>query len=305
MTDRDAVRAWLAELHEGLVQAIERADGRARFSRDRWTRPGGGGGESRVLKNGALIEQGGINYSEVEGAALPASATHDRPALAGSAFAAMGISLVMHPQNPHVPTTHLNLRFFVAEPARGEPVWWFGGGFDLTPCYPVHEDVLHWHASARKACADLAAGSYEKYKAWCDRYFYLPHRNETRGVGGLFFDDLNTPTFDACFTFARRVGEAFPGAWLPIAARRRDTPFGESERSFQLLRRGRYVEFNLIHDRGTLFGLQTGGRAESILMSLPPLARWEYGWQPTPGSPEETLYREYLRPRDWLGEAGT
>jgi len=304
VTDRDDVRAWLAGLHEGLVRAIERADGSARFSHDRWTRPGGARGESRVLKSGALIEQGGINLSEVEGDALPASATHDRPALAGSAFAAMGVSLVLHPQNPHVPTTHLNLRFFIATPSGGKPVWWFGGGFDLTPCYPVHEDVLHWHARAREACTGQAAGSYEKYKAWCDRYFYLPHRNETRGVGGLFFDDLNEPDFNACFAFVRRIGDAFPEAWLPIAARRRDTPFGERERSFQLLRRGRYVEFNLIHDRGTLFGLQTGGRAESILMSLPPLARWEYGWKPEPGSPEETLYRDYLRPRDWLGEAG-
>ncbi len=304
MINRDAARAWLAGLHEDLVRAIERADGGARFSRDRWSRPGAGGGESRVLKDGALIEQGGINFSDVAGDALPASATHDRPALAGSAFAAMGVSLVLHPRNPHVPTTHLNLRFFIAEPAGGKPVWWFGGGFDLTPCYPVHDDVLHWHRSARDACAGQAAGSYEKYKAWCDRYFYLPHRKETRGVGGLFFDDLNEPDFDSCFAFARRVGEAFPEAWLPIAARRRDAPFGESERSFQLLRRGRYVEFNLIHDRGTLFGLQTGGRTESILMSLPPLARWEYGWHPAPGSPEEMLYRDYLRPRDWLGETG-
>ncbi|MEX0733976.1 MAG: oxygen-dependent coproporphyrinogen oxidase [Steroidobacteraceae bacterium] len=303
MTDRVAVRAWLAGLHERLVEAIERADGSGRFSSDRWTRPGGGGGESRVLKDGALIEQGGINFSEVTGSSLPASATHDRPALAGSAFTAMGVSLVLHPMNPHVPTAHLNLRYFVAEPAGLEPVWWFGGGFDLTPCYPVHDDVLHWHRCAREACAPGVAGSYEKYKAWCDRYFFLPHRNETRGVGGLFFDDLNTPGFDACFAFARRVGEAFPPAWLPIAERRRDTPFGERERSFQLLRRGRYVEFNLIHDRGTLFGLQTGGRTESILMSLPPLARWEYGWRPEPGSAEERLYRDYLRPRDWLGEA--
>ncbi|MGH8198447.1 MAG: oxygen-dependent coproporphyrinogen oxidase [Steroidobacteraceae bacterium] len=303
MTDRVAVRAWLAGLHERLVAAIERADGSGRFSSDRWTRPGGGGGESRVLKDGALIEQGGINFSEVTGASLPASATHDRPALAGSAFTAMGVSLVLHPKNPHVPTAHLNLRYFVAEPAGLEPLWWFGGGFDLTPCYPVHDDVLHWHRCAREACTSAVAGSYEKYKAWCDRYFFLPHRNETRGVGGLFFDDLNTPSFDACFAFARRVGEAFPSAWLPIAERRSDTPFGERERSFQLLRRGRYVEFNLIHDRGTLFGLQTGGRTESILMSLPPLARWEYGWRPEPGSAEERLYRDYLRPRDWLGEA--
>jgi coproporphyrinogen III oxidase len=302
VTDRVAVRAWLAGLHEELVQAIERIDGGS-FRRDRWQRTGGGGGESRVLKDGALVEQGGINFSEVSGESLPASATQDRPALAGAPFSAMGVSLVLHPRNPHVPTTHLNLRFFIAEPPGLEPAWWFGGGFDLTPFYPVHEDVLHWHRTACAACAGLPPGSYEKYKAWCDRYFFLPHRKETRGVGGLFFDDLNEPDFNGCFAFARRVGAAFPEAWLPIATRRRDTRYGERERSFQLLRRGRYVEFNLIHDRGTLFGLQTGGRTESILMSLPPLARWEYGWVPLPGSAEETLYRDYLRPRDWLDEA--
>jgi coproporphyrinogen III oxidase len=299
VTDRVAVRAWLASLQESLVAALERADGAGRFGRDAWQRPGGGG-ESRVLKDGALIEQGGVNFSEVSGASLPASATHDRPALAGAPFTAMGVSLVLHPKNPHVPTTHLNLRFFVAEPAGAPPAWWFGGGFDLTPFYPVREDVLHWHRTAREACAGLP-GSYDSYKAWCDRYFFLPHRNETRGVGGLFFDDLSAPSFEACFAFARAVGEAFPRAWLPIAERRRATPFGERERAFQLLRRGRYVEFNLVYDRGTLFGLQTGGRTESILMSLPPLARWEYGWQPEPGSPEAAL-GDWLRPRDWLGE---
>jgi coproporphyrinogen III oxidase len=302
VTDRVAVREWLSGLQESLVDAIERADGVATFGRDRWERPGGGGGESRVLKDGALIEQGGVNYSEVTAASLPASATHDRPALTGAPFTAMGVSLVLHPNNPHVPTTHLNLRYFIAEPAGGAPVWWFGGGFDLTPYYPVREDVLHWHRTARDACAGTP-GRYDRYKSWCDRYFYLPHRNETRGVGGLFFDDLNEPSFEACFAFARAVGEAFPRAWLPIAERRRDTPFGERERSFQLLRRGRYVEFNLVHDRGTLFGLQTGGRTESVLMSLPPLARWEYGYSPEAGSAEEALARDWLRPRDWLGEA--
>jgi len=302
VTDRVAVRDWLTGLQQGLVEAIERADGGARFGGDRWERPGGGGGESRVLKDGALIEQGGVNFSEVSGASLPASASHDRPALAGAPFTAMGVSLVLHPKNPHVPTTHLNLRFFMAEPAQAAPVWWFGGGFDLTPYYPVREDVLHWHRTARDACA-VIPGGYAKYKAWCDRYFFLPHRNETRGVGGLFFDDLNEPSFDTCFAFARAVGVAFPKAWLPIAERRRATPFGERERSFQLLRRGRYVEFNLVHDRGTLFGLQTGGRTESILMSLPPLVRWEYGYTPEAGSAEEALVRDWLRPRDWLGEA--
>ena len=302
MTDRVAVRAWLTELQQRIVQAIEQADGAAQFSRDRWTRAEGGGGESRVLKNGALIEQGGVNFSEVTGARLPATATQTRPALAGAPFTAMGVSLVLHPLNPHVPTTHMNLRFFIAEPPESEPAWWFGGGFDLTPYYPVHEDVLHWHRTAREACAARGPGAYERYKHWCDRYFFLPHRGETRGVGGLFFDDLQEPGFEACFAFARRVGDAFLAAWLPIAERRRRTPYGERERSFQLYRRGRYVEFNLIHDRGTLFGLQSGGRTESILMSLPPLVRWEYGWQPEPGSPEETLYRDYLRPRDWLKE---
>ncbi|HTL50695.1 MAG TPA: oxygen-dependent coproporphyrinogen oxidase [Steroidobacteraceae bacterium] len=301
MTDRVAVRAWLAGLQESLAAALESADGAARFSRDRWERPGGGGGESRVIRDGALIEQGGVNFSEVTGTSLPASATQERASLAGAPFAAMGVSLVLHPKNPHVPTTHLNLRFFIAEPPGAAPVWWFGGGFDLTPFYPVREDVLHWHRTARDACAGIS-GSYEKYKAWCDRYFFLPHRNETRGVGGLFFDDLNAPSFDACFAFARAIGEAFPRAWLPIAERRRATPFGEREREFQLLRRGRYVEFNLVYDRGTLFGLQTGGRAESILMSLPPRVRWEYGWTPDAGSAEESL-RDWLRPRDWLGEA--
>jgi coproporphyrinogen III oxidase len=301
MVDRVAVRAWLAGLQEGLVAALERADGRARFTRDRWQRPEGGGGESRVIRDGDLLEQGGVNFSEVSGASLPASATAARPALAGAPFTATGVSLVLHPRNPFVPTTHLNLRFFAATPAGGEPAWWFGGGFDLTPFYPEREDVLHWHRSAREACAGLP-GSYAKYKDWCDRYFFLPHRNETRGVGGLFFDDLNEPSFASSFEFARAVGEAFLKAWLPIAERRRRTPFGERERAFQLLRRGRYVEFNLVYDRGTLFGLQTGGRTESILMSLPPLVRWEYGYAPEPGSAKTEL-ANWLRPRDWLGEA--
>jgi coproporphyrinogen III oxidase len=302
--DRAEVRDWLVGLQQRIVEAIEQADGRARFGSDRWQRPAGGGGESRVIRAGALIEQGGVNFSDVAGERLPASATHDRPALAGAPFSAMGVSLVLHPLSPHVPTTHLNLRFFLAEPAGAPPVWWFGGGFDLTPYYPVLEDVLHWHRTARAACAACPAGTYERYKQWCDRYFFLPHRNETRGIGGLFFDDLNEWGFDACFAFARRVGEAFLEAYLPIAGRRRNAPYGAREREFQLYRRGRYVEFNLLYDRGTLFGLQSGGRTESILMSMPPFARWEYGWQPEPGSPEEALPRDYLRPRDWLGESG-
>jgi coproporphyrinogen III oxidase len=302
--DRAEVRDWLVGLQQRIVEAIEQADGRARFGSDRWQRPAGGGGESRVIRAGAVIEQGGVNFSDVAGERLPASATHDRPALAGAPFSAMGVSLVLHPLNPHVPTTHLNLRFFLAEPAGAPPVWWFGGGFDLTPCYPVLEDVLHWHRTARAACTACPAGTYQRYKEWCDRYFFLPHRNETRGVGGLFFDDLHDWGFDACFSFAQRIGDAFLSAYLPIVERRRNVPYGAREREFQLYRRGRYVEFNLLYDRGTLFGLQSGGRTESILMSMPPFARWEYGWQPQPGSPEEALQRDYLRPRDWLGESG-
>ena len=300
MTDRVAVRAWLVGLQQRIVDAVEQADGRGRFGRDPWQRPGGGGGESRVLAGGDLIEQGGVNFSEISGTTLPASATHARPALAGAPFSAIGVSVVLHPGNPHVPTAHLNLRYFHAEPAGAAPVWWFGGGFDLTPFYPVLADVRHWHEQARAACAPCPPGTYERYKEWCDRYFYLPHRDETRGVGGLFFDDLNEWGFEACFAFAERVGEAFLAAWLPIAERRRTAAWGERERAFQLYRRGRYVEFNLLHDRGTLFGLQSGGRTESILMSLPPLARWEYGYAPEPGSPEEALTRDFLRPRDWL-----
>jgi coproporphyrinogen III oxidase len=302
--DPAAVRAWLLELQDELTQALEQCDGSGRFRRDAWQRPGGGGGESRVLRDGALIEQGGINFSQVHGPSLPAAATQVRPALAGAAFEAMGVSLVLHPHSPFVPATHLNLRFFVAEPASAAPVWWFGGGFDLTPCYPWHEDVLLWHRAAAAACASCPAGSYQRFKDWCDRYFLLPHRGETRGVGGLFFDDLCEWGFAPTFAFARRVGAAFRAAWLAIAERRRCLAWGERERQFQLYRRGRYVEFNLIHDRGTLFGLQSGGRTESILMSLPPLVRWEYGWQPLPGSAEERLYLDYLRPRDWLGETG-
>jgi coproporphyrinogen III oxidase len=300
MADRAAVSAWLLELQESLTAVLERADGGAPFRRDAGQRPEGGGGETRVLKEGALFEQAGINFSRVSGARLPPSASAERPALAGAPFEAMGVSLVLHPRNPHVPTAHMNVRLFFAEPAGAEAAWWFGGGLDLTPYYPVEEDVRHWHRVARSACEGCPAGTYERFKNWCDRYFYLPHRSETRGVGGLFFDDLNEWGFDACFSFLRRVGAAFIAGYLPIAEKRRGIAYGERERQFQLYRRGRYAEFNLIHDRGTLFGLQSGGRTESILMSLPPLARWEYGWQPEPGSPEERLGRDFLRPRDWL-----
>jgi coproporphyrinogen III oxidase len=257
-----------------------------------------------VLQDGALFEQGGINFSQVHGTGLPATATAARPALAGAPFEAMGVSLVLHPRNPHVPTTHMNLRLFVAEPAGATTAWWFGGGLDLTPYYGYEEDARHWHRLAHAACKDCPPGTYARFKNWCDRYFFLPHRGETRGIGGMFFDDLNEWGFAACFAFARRVGDAFLDAYLPIVERRRAVAFGERERQFQLYRRGRYVEFNLLYDRGTLFGLQSGGRTESILMSLPPLARWAYGWQPEPGSPEERLGRDFLHPRDWLADPG-
>ena len=303
MPDRAAVSAWLSELQEQLTQALEQADGGARFRRDAWQRPEGGGGETRILKDGALFEQAGINFSRIRGTRMPASASAGRSGLADAPFEAMGVSIVLHPRNPHVPTTHMNLRLFVAEPAGAEASWWFGGGFDLTPYYPQEEDARQWHRVARSACEGCPLGTFEKYKDWCDRYFFLPHRGETRGVGGLFFDDLNEWGFEACFTFMRQVGAAFMAGYLPIVERRRHIAFGERERQFQLYRRGRYAEFNLIHDRGTLFGLQSGGRTESILMSLPPLARWEYGWQPEPGSPEERLSRDFLKPRDWLADS--
>ena len=298
--DREAVKAYLLGLQDRLCSALEQADGEGRFRRDAWQRAEGGGGESRVLREGALLEQGGVNFSHVMGARMPPSATQHRPELAGASFEALGLSLVLHPRNPYVPTTHMNVRFFVADPAAGTPVWWFGGGFDLTPYYAFDEDVLQWHHNARAACPDEA--TYAAHKKWCDEYFYLKHRGETRGVGGLFFDDLNAWGFEPCFAYQRAVGDAFLGGYLPIVERRRSTSYGERERKFQLYRRGRYVEFNLVYDRGTLFGLQSGGRTESILMSLPPLVRWEYDWRPAPGSPEERLYRDFLRPRDWLRE---
>jgi coproporphyrinogen III oxidase len=300
--DGAAVRAYLVALQERITRALETLDGVGHFARDCWSRPGGGGGESRVLKNGAVLEQGGVGYSHVTGERLPPSATLARPELADSPFEAMGVSLVLHPRNPYVPTTHLNVRFLSAVPVGGAAVWWFGGGFDLTPYYPFEDDVRHWHRVAADACQAFGPDVYPNCKEACDRYFYLPHRAETRGVGGLFFDDLNAWGFETCFEFLRRVGDAFLAAYLPIVARRRDVPYGERERQFQLYRRGRYVEFNLALDRGTQFGLQSGGRAESILMSLPPLVRFEYDWRPAPGSPEERLYKDFLRPRNWLEE---
>ncbi|MBZ0331085.1 oxygen-dependent coproporphyrinogen oxidase [Halomonas sp. ANAO-440] len=297
------VKTYLLDLQERLCRTLAAEDGGALFHEDSWQREAGGGGRSRVLEHGRIFEKGGVNFSHVYGDLLPPSATAARPELAGRGFQAVGVSWVMHPENPHVPTSHGNVRFFIAEKEGETPVWWFGGGFDLTPFYPVHEDVLHWHRVARDACAPFGDDVYPRFKAWCDDYFYLKHREETRGVGGLFFDDFNEWGFDRSFAFQRAVGDAFLDAYLPIVQRRRDMSWNARERDFQLYRRGRYVEFNLVWDRGTLFGLQSGGRTESILMSMPPLARWEYDWQPEPGSAEERLYRDYLRPRDWLGES--
>jgi coproporphyrinogen III oxidase len=297
------VMAYLRGLHDRICDAIETLDGGARFKADAWSRPEGGGGESRILKDGAIFEQAGVGFSHVMGTQLPPSASAHRPEMAGASWEATGISLVFHPRNPHIPTTHANVRFFIASKPDMPAVWWFGGGFDLTPFYPVDEDVVHWHRTARDACAPFGDTVYTQFKEWCDRYFFLKHRNETRGVGGLFFDDLAEGGFDRCFALQRSVGDHFLKAYLPIVERRKDTPFGEPERQFQLYRRGRYVEFNLVYDRGTLFGLQSNGRAESILMSLPPLVRWEYGFQPLPGSAEDAL-QSYLRPRDWLAELG-
>ena len=295
---------WLRRLQDRICEALAAADGAAAFAQDAWSREGGGGGRTRVMKNGAVFEQGGVNLSEVHGTALPASASAHRPELSGAPWTACGVSLVLHPKNPHVPTTHMNVRYFEARPPGAEPVWWFGGGFDLTPFYPVDADIRHWHEVAQRTCAPFGEGVYAEHKAWCDRYFFLRHRNEARGVGGLFFDDLNGWGFARSFAYAQAVGEAFLEAYLPIVARRRDMPYTARERNFLLYRRGRYVEFNLVWDRGTLFGLQSGGRTESILMSLPPQVRFEYGYTPAPGSAEARL-ADYLKPRDWLsGGAG-
>ncbi len=294
------VKAFLLQLQDEICRSLEQADGVGRFVEDAWAREGGGGGRTRVMRHGDMIEQGGVNFSHVYGDAMPASATAHRPELAGRKFEAMGVSLVIHPHNPYVPTSHANVRFFIAEKEGEEPIWWFGGGFDLTPFYPFAEDVQHWHRVSRDLCQPFGEDIYHEFKSWCDRYFFLKHRNETRGVGGLFFDDLNRWPFADCFAFMQAVGRGYLDAYLPIIERRKAQPYGEREREFQLYRRGRYVEFNLVYDRGTLFGLQTGGRTESILMSMPPLARWEYDWQPEAGSPEALLYTDYLAPREWL-----
>ncbi len=295
----DLAETFLRGLQDRICAAIERVDGSARFVEDAWQRPSGGGGRTRVLRDGAVFEQAGVNFSHTLGQALPPAATARKPELGGQPYEAASVSLVLHPRNPHVPTTHANVRYFEAASASGAPVWWFGGGFDLTPFYPHDEDVRHWHATARELCAPFGAEAYPRYKRWCDEYFYLKHRDETRGVGGLFYDDLNEGGFERCFALTRAVGEGFLDAYLPIVERRKETPYGEREREFQLYRRGRYVEFNLVYDRGTLFGLQSGGRTESILMSLPPRVRFEYAYTPEPGSAEAQL-AAYLKPRDWL-----
>lgn len=295
------VKAFLLALQDRICLALEQADGGARFVEDAWQRgEDKGGGISRVLSAGKVFEQAGVNFSHVRGDSLPASATAHRPELVGRSFEAMGVSLVIHPENPYIPTSHANVRFFIAEKEGEAPVWWFGGGFDLTPYYGNTEDVVHWHSVARDLCQPFGEAVYPKYKKWCDEYFYLKHRNEARGVGGLFFDDLNAPDFATSFAFMQAVGNGFTDAYLPIVERRKATVWGERERQFQLYRRGRYVEFNLVWDRGTLFGLQTGGRTESILMSMPPLVRWEYGYEPEADSAEAALYRDFLPPRDWL-----
>tara|TARA_Y100000588_G_scaffold369238_1_gene438022 strand:+ start:259 stop:1173 length:915 start_codon:yes stop_codon:yes gene_type:complete len=296
----ETVKAFLLQLQDTICAGLEQADGKAKFVEDAWERAEGGGGRTRVIRDGDVIEQGGVNFSHVFGASMPASATAHRPELAGRSFHACGVSLVIHPKNPHIPTSHANVRFFIAEKEGEVPIWWFGGGFDLTPFYPVLEDVKHWHQVAKDLCDPYGDTVYNDYKKWCDEYFYLKHRDETRGVGGLFFDDLNAWGFEKSFGFMQAVGNGFLDAYLPIIKKRKDTPTNDAQRQFQLYRRGRYVEFNLVWDRGTLFGLQTGGRTESILMSMPPLARWEYDFIPEADSLEANLYESYLKPRDWL-----
>ncbi len=302
--DINQVKSYLLDLQDRICAGIEAEDGQARFFEDNWSRETGlgGGGRTRVLTHGQTFEQAGINFSHVSGGQLPASATAHRPELAGRDFEAMGVSLVIHPNNPYVPTSHANVRFFIARKEGEAPIWWFGGGFDLTPYYGNKQDCKAWHQTAKQACDPFGPTLYPQLKAWCDDYFYLKHRGEPRGIGGLFFDDLNEGGFDRCFNIMKSIGDHYIEAYRPIVARRKETPFGERERDFQLYRRGRYVEFNLVFDRGTLFGLQTGGRTESILMSLPPLVKWRYNWHPEPGTAEAELYDYYLKPRDWVNE---
>lgn len=297
------VKSFLLELQDCICTQLAQTDGGTVFTENQWTRKQGGGGRSRILTNGTVFEQAGVNFSHISGATLPASATACRAKLAGRSFQALGVSLVVHPLSPYIPTGHANVRFFIAEEPGDEEVWWFGGGFDLTPFYGFKEDAVHWHRTAQHLCAPFGNKVYAKYKKWCDDYFFIKHRNEARGIGGLFYDDLNTPDFNYCFAFTRAVGEGFLDAYLPIVEKRKTLGWGECERQFQLYRRSRYVEFNLVWDRGTLFGLQTGGCAESILMSMPPLARWECHYQPPDDSHEAALYRDFLPVRNWLIES--
>lgn len=301
-TQIEQVKKFLLTLQDNICNKLQTEDGGGSFIEDEWQREEGGGGRSRVLRNGNIIEQGGVNFSHVFGTQMPASATAARPELAGRRFQAMGVSLVIHPHNPYIPTSHANVRFFIAEKEGEAPIWWFGGGFDLTPSYIFEEDAVHWHRVSHELCAPFGSDVYPKYKKWCDDYFYLKHRDETRGVGGLFFDDLNQWGFDKSFEFMQAVGNGYIEAYLPIVQKRKNTPYTEQQRQFQLYRRGRYVEFNLVYDRGTLFGLQTGGRTESILMSMPPLTRWEYNYHPEAGTEEAKLY-EYLKPINWLADS--
>lgn len=298
--DPHAARQHLEQLQDRICEALERVDGQVRFRRDEHPGERGGLARPRVLDDGPVLERAAVNFSHTVGVGLPEAATRRRPELAGADYEAVSVSLIVHPRNPYAPTSHANFRLFVARPGDKDPVWWFGGGFDLTPYYGFREDVIHWHAQARQACAPLGPQAYPRLKKWCDEYFYLKHRQECRGVGGIFFDDLDEPDYSTCFEFWSGAGDRYLAAYLPILERRKDAPYGDREREFQLMRRGRYVEFNLMYDRGTLFGLQSGGRIESILASLPPRVRWHYDFQAPPGSPEERLGTDFLAPRDWL-----
>ena len=297
----EQVKKYLVQLQESICSDLESLDGKAIFEKDHWSKENGNGsGITSVICDGDVFEKGGVNFSIVHGNKMPKSASTLRPELEGRKYTALGVSLVLHPENPYIPTTHSNVRFFVAEEPGKEPIWWFGGGFDLTPFYGFNEDAVHWHKTAKKACLPFGEKVYSKYKKWCDDYFYLEHRDEQRGIGGLFFDDLNEGGFDRCFDFIKSVGDHFSEAYLPIVIKRKDTPYGKKERNFQLYRRGRYVEFNLIYDRGTLFGLQSGGRTESILISMPPKVKWSYQFQVEKDSEEEKLYNHYLKPKEWI-----
>lgn len=299
----EQVKAYLLQLQDNICSALAEEDGKALFADDSWQRPEGGGGRSRVLTEGAVFEKAGVNFSHVQGSALPPSASASRPELVGRSYEALGVSLVIHPHNPFVPTSHANVRFFVASKPGEKPIWWFGGGYDLTPYYGNIEDCISWHRAAADACEPFGENTYQRFKIWCDEYFYLKHRDEPRGIGGLFFDDLNEWGFETSFAFMRAIGDSYLRAYRPLVQRNKGRKYGERERRFQLYRRGRYVEFNLVFDRGTLFGLQSGGRTEAILMSLPPLVRWDYDYSPPSGSPEAALTDYYLQNRDWLAQA--